>query len=74
MLVMERNTKSLGEYTLEELKELDYTKIELEKIEQLDHNENISSCDCLGFSGYYIGYKWLLYTLTDRTEINIYYR
>lgn len=80
MLVMERNTiksitvKSIEDYTLEELKTLDNSKFELDQAEQLDYNNNVVKCDYLGFSGKYIGYMWLVYTLTDGTEINIYYR
>ena len=75
MLVMERNTvKSLEDYIVEELKTLDGSKMEVEQAEQLDYNPNVIKCNCLGYSGQYIGYMWLVYTLTDGTEINIYYR
>lgn len=75
MVTIERNTeKSLEDYTLSELKALDNAKIELEQAEQLDYNPNVLRCDCLGFSGQYIGYMWLVYTLVDGLEINIYYR
>ena len=75
MLVMERNTvKSIEEYTLEELKTLDNSKFELDQAEQLDYNLDVVKCSYLGFSGQYIGYMWLVYTLIDGTEINIYYR
>lgn len=75
MIVMERNIeKSIEDYALSELKALNNAKIELEEAEQLDYNPNIIRCDSLGYSGQYIGYMWLVYTLTDGTEINLYYR
>ena len=77
MLVMERmqpKIKSIEDYTLLELKALDGAKMEVEQAEQLDYNANIVKCDSLGYSGLYISYMWLVYTLADGTEINIYYR
>ena len=79
MLLMERKTKkqekkSIEGYTLDELKALNGSRMELEEAEQLDFNPLIIRCDKVGYSADHLGYVWLDYTLIDDTHIDIYFR
>ena len=77
MLLMERKTKNqkaIENYTLDELKAMNGSRLELEEAEQLDFNPNVISCDKVGYSADHLGYVWLDYTLIDDTHIDIYFR
>lgn len=79
MLLMERKTKNQGKkgiegYSLDELKAMNGSKLELEEAEQLDFNPNVINCDKVGYSTDHLGYVWLDYTLSDNSHIDIYFR
>ena len=78
MLLMERKTKkqekkAIEDYSLDELKTLNGSRLELEDAEQLDFNPLIIRCDKVGYSADHLGYVWLDYTLIDDTHIDIVY-
>lgn len=80
MLLMERKTrqkqkeKTIEDYSLDELKALNGSKLELEEAEQLDFNPLVIGCDKVGYSADHIGFVWLDYTLSDGSHIDIYFR
>lgn len=58
--------------TMNEIKAWDKEKVSRQQLNELEESEHVTFVECLGQSGWYIGYAWYVIELEDCTDIDVY--